>query len=156
MAQRLVLRARNGEFQLSDLKMFVERAQEAGITLKTMVPVETEMEEKGLTVFFGVPIPESAAVKVNGRRVRRVVKTKKEKEVEQQIEDHKKKIENKEEVLGYVEPVGGKKKPKKAKCPDCGWRKEVVTRNGKQVIKKHQTQGKICNGSDTPVAGKKT
>lgn len=145
MAQRLVLKCYEDKVQLQDLQNFVSRAKEINLGWRQEVSVELV----GGLILLGLPIPEKTPVTVNGRRVVRRKKTKKEEAAEKQIEQHKKDVKEGKETPAHVPPVNAEKK-RRVKCPVCNWRKDVV--GGK--IKKHQSQGVTCEGSGQPVPKK--
>lgn len=148
MAQRLVLRAKDGQIPLNEMTTFVETAKLYGVKVST---ASYDIDSDGeLRIMLTLP----KNVKVVGKRVVRIKpKNKKERQIEEQIRNHKsKKVEDRP---GYVPPAGKKGPPKqqKVKCPECNTRKPVVTIGGVRSIKPHISQGEPCKGSGSQVSG---
>jgi hypothetical protein len=142
MGQRLVLKSKNKEVLLSDLRAFLNMVEEFKLPPSTVFPVARD-------IVLSVDLPKDQRI-VNGRKVRVKGKTKKAVKVAEQITEHK----ESEQKQGYVPPVGRKTAPKgvKRKCPVCNVNKPVVTIGGVKVVKPHVVKGEPCAGSgNTPV-----
>lgn len=119
MAQRLALRTKVRELEgdriifFSDLKEFVRRADE--LELGPRSHIRTEYDEEAKEFFFWFPLPSSSPRLADGRKRKIVRKTKKQKEVEAQIAEHKKNKAAGVETKGHIPPVGGRKKKRKIK-----------------------------------------
>lgn len=139
MAQRLVLKLKASEnTSLGELKKFFDTAKEYGLPLTTEIVVDSDVR-------LSTVLPDKAHI-VSGKKVSLKPKTAKQKRVEKQIENHKEeKAEGKD---SYVSPEGRKTqpKPKRIKCPSCGFRKPLVTVAGVKVIKPHVIKGEPCEG----------
>lgn len=149
MAQRLVLKSEGGEVKISDIIAFAKAAERYGVQ---GLIAKMDYTAKGKTLVMSVPVPKN--VRVVGARVIRIKpKTKKGRQVEKQIDDHKRKKKS-GEGEGYVPPVGRKTAPntKKIKCPDCDTRKPIVRIAGVQSIKPHVSKGDPCPGGGKQVA----
>jgi hypothetical protein len=102
--------------------------------------------------FFGMKIPGNKPVKVNGRRIVKIKKTKTEEAAEKQVQEYKEDVKSGKREPGNV-PAVNKKRETRKKCPVCNWRKGV---NSKGEIVKHQAKGVTCPGSGKkPVVAKK-
>lgn len=146
MAQRLVLRAKEGTVPLSELRRFVETAEEYGAGGAS---ASYDLEKKELRIMLS--LPKDVRV-VDGRKVKIKPKTKRQQAVDEQIKEHKEsKKSGKGE--GYVPPVGRKTPPKgmKVKCPVCDTKKAVVKVSGVESVKPHISRGEPCLGSGAQV-----
>jgi hypothetical protein len=151
MGQLLVLRAK-GNSTLSELVEFTKRAEQHGVNGKEEVEWTLDTETQTLRLMIG--LPDNVRI-VNGKKVAVRSKTKKQKLVAEQLEEHKKeKAEGKK--VGYRPPAGkkGPAKRKMVKCSVCDIRKPVVTVAGVKVVKPHQSKGEPCAGGGVQYTGR--
>lgn len=141
MAQRLVLRAKDGKVPVREIEQFANTAVQYGVKMES---ASFDVVDGELRIM--VTLPKDVRV-VGAKTIKLKAKTAKEQAVEKQIADHKKKKKN-GETAPYVPPVGRKGKPpvQKAKCPVCNVRKPIVTIAGVKSIKPHVVKGEPCSG----------
>lgn len=146
MSQKLVMKTEKKKLTLKELATFVKVAQEYGLPTTEVIDVSASGKE----VMFSKVLPLKVRV-VDGKRVVLRQKTKKQRAVEKQINDHN--STPVKEKPGYVPPEGRRTAPKvqKVKCPKCNVRKPVVKVAGVKAIKPHISKGDPCPGGGTQV-----
>lgn len=145
MGQRLVLKTSKKRLSLKEMKQFVTVAEQYGVPLSEEVDVTSSRGE----LLFTKSLPKMVRV-VDGKKYVLRPKSKRQKQVEKQIKEHKEKpVEEKK----YVPPVGRTTAPSKTKikCPVCNVRKPVQKIGGVSVVKPHVSKGDPCPGSGTQV-----